>query len=63
MRNRVCESHSHGSVGGLGAFAQVYPDKVAKPLRLRKVRLHNILPLAYSLRLRAFAERRISMNW
>ena len=29
--------------------------KVAKPLRLRKVRLQNIPPLAYSLRLRAFA--------
>ena len=29
--------------------------KVAKPLRLRKVRLQNIPPLAYSLRRRAFA--------
>ena len=29
--------------------------KVAKPLRLRKVRLQNIPPLAYSLRLCAFA--------
>ena len=29
--------------------------KVAKPPRLRKVSLQNIPPLAYSLRLRAFA--------
>ena len=29
--------------------------KVAKPLRLRKVRLQNIPPLAYSLRRRDFA--------